>query len=347
MKKILFITALALGFFSCSQNDVIETPDQLQKSGQVVTKAGALTYKLERTIQNDGLETAFKPGPMCVDGDKVFITNVANGIYSIRIYSLIQASYMYGIINSQDWHGSSELLQDKPIAMCAYGGKIFLAVQNKALVYVINASAPYNLITTIGTGVKASYPVVAGQECMMGNAISLAVANDKLLVRDENILRTYNLSDITTENSMAVPRYNSSAEYLKTTSPFGLQTSTDEFGRVFLSDFTFRKIYQTLPVGDLAAGDSVKFFPKNYVIDIDHSMENGMTAFAKRIFYTNARAPQVFEATEDGVVMQNVGDVAGYKFENPTFLANGLVMNTYRKLLVADTDRVLVLNVSR
>lgn len=346
MKKILFITALALGFFSCSQNEVIETPDQPQNSGQVVTKAGALTYKLERTIQNDGLETEFKPGPMCVDGDKVFITNVANGIYSIRINGLYDGT-LYGIINSQDWYGSSELLQDKPIAMCVYGGKIFLAVQNKALVYVINASAPYNLITTIGTGVKASYPVVAGQECMMGNAISLAVANDKLLVRDENILRTYNLSDITKENSMAVPRYNSSAEYLRTSSPFGLQTSTDEFGRVFLSDFTYRRVYQTLSVGSLAAGDGVKFFPKNYIIDIDHSMENGMTAFAKRIFYTNANAPEVFEATEDGVVMQNVGDVAGYKFQAPSFLANGLTLNTYRKLLVADTDRVLVFNVSR
>lgn len=338
MKKLLFIITLTLGFFSCSQDQVIEIPDQ--NTDNPATKAANLSYTLDINWQNESINAQLKPGPMYADGNNFYVTNIASGSYSIRVYNLISKKISI-VIDGWRWDGQQETMQDEPTALCVYNGKIYMTVKNKALIYVINASYPFDLHTIIGTGVEAAYPVVSGQECMMGIPVSLAVADGKLVVRDQNIIRTYNIAEITTANYQAIPRYNSSIDPMPTPADIGIQSCADAFGQTYMADKINKYVYLTKPVGNLPSGDRISFFNYSdyYKIDTDHLMR-GMTIFSNRMYYS-AEDNNVYESTEDAVVLQNVGTVAKYSFRAPAYLTGAVDIHGTKYLFVADTDRVL------
>lgn len=253
MKKLLLSLFIAVGFFSCSQDQSIDAnfTSQEVQSKDAQARDRQKFYTLAYKIQPSN----FEAGSMATDGNILAVANTEPGSYSIKMYSIENGNSLYSI---QTWtHKDSTItLHHAPSSVCIYDGRIYLAVAEEGKVYVFDTSS-FGFVTTIGNG-NMDIDKPSDDKFAVGAPCTVVGYDGKLLIRDRKHIRFYNVADITPENYEAVPYYAAGKE----SNPIQPGTSLNQgyittYGYAFLTDADTKQVILSEFFEDIQAGDEV------------------------------------------------------------------------------------------
>lgn len=253
MKKLLFCLLIAAGFFSCSEDQVInDASDGGNTETKSVLRERQKYYTLAYKSDNHGMLT---PGPIATDGNLLAIANVDPYLYGIELYTLENGNSLPSI---REWgyKDSTIRLHQPPTALCIHDNRIYLGVADAGKVYVFDAKS-FNFITTIGNGtLQVATP--SDDKFAVGAPCTIVGDGDKLLIRDRQRIRIYNTADITPENYEAVPYYAAGEEeYPIQPTTLINQGYVGYANYVYLTDADQKQVLAVKPLASIPAGDAV------------------------------------------------------------------------------------------
>lgn len=252
MKKLLFCLLMAAGFFSCSEDQVI---NDASDGGKIETKSNLRERPKYYTLAYKISSSLLTPGPIASEGNLLAVANVDPYLYGIDLYTL-ENGYSLPPIREWSYKDSTIRLQHAPTAICIHDNRIYLGVADEGKVYVFDANS-FNFITTIGNGnIQADKP--SNDKFAVGAPCTIVGDGDKLLIRDRKRIRIYDTADITPENYEAVPYYAAGEE------EYPIQpTTTINQGYVgyahyiYLTDADQKQVIAVKPLASIPAGDAV------------------------------------------------------------------------------------------
>ncbi len=279
MKKLLMYLFTVIGFFSCSQDEVVDKGFSSEEVPTISTEARdrqkfyTLAYKIPTTWET------LTPGPIATDGKILVVGDINPDNYSAALYG-VENGASYPRIKSWSHNDSTITIRHAPSAVCIYDGRIYLAIAEEGKVHVFDASS-FNFITTIGNGnMEVEKP--SDDKFAIGAPCTLVARDGKLLIRSRKHTRLYNTADITPENYEAVPYYAAD----KASYPIQPGTTLNQgyasaYGGAYLTDADQNRILSTDIFTDIPAGDEVTI-----IIDEDTfaSAPSGVTSSEDRTF---------------------------------------------------------------